>query len=174
MGTKPQKPFEQIIDELDLYPIDAFDFLREGLKHTVEKIHGEPTHLERQVQEWMAHRDITLEKLTGLYETDELPDPIAKAVRKMGGPGALNRHIDGHDLCVGLRDVAIRRWGLLASTVLARWNIRNTADFGRIVFALVENDYLQKQPHDTMDDFKDVFDFKQTFEQSYTFEISDP
>ena len=34
----------------------------------------------------------------------------------------------------------------MAKGVLARWNICRTEDIGAIIFALVENDWLQKQP----------------------------
>jgi len=53
---------------------------------------------------------------------------------------------------------------LLARTVLSRWNVRRTVDFGRIVFALVDNGYMQKTEDDTLEDFRDVFDFKSAFE----------
>jgi uncharacterized repeat protein (TIGR04138 family) len=36
-----------------------------------------------------------------------------------------------------------------------------------IIFALVENDWLQKQPADSIDDFNQVFDFDEAFDQSY-------
>ena len=59
--------------------------------------------------------------------------------------------------------MAIRRWGLVAKTVLASWNIRTTLDFGRIVYALIDNDMMQKTEGDSLEDFRDVFDFDQAF-----------
>src|SRR5689334_20631101 len=47
-----------------------------------------------------------------------------------------SRHVSGQDLCEGLREFALTEWGMLARTVLRRWNINSTMDFGRIVFAL--------------------------------------
>ncbi len=167
MTREPQRPFEEIVEELGRYPTDAFDFLREGLKYTVDKVHGEASPLELRLQEWMAHRNITIDKLESLYAAGDLPERVGQAVEKLGGPAKLNRHVDGRTLCRGLRDLARERWGLMTSTVLARWNIRATDDFGRIVFALVENDYLQTQPHDSIDDFKEVFDFKEAFDEGY-------
>src|SRR4051812_17584405 len=55
-----------------------------------------------------------------------------------------SRHVSGQDLCEGLREFALSQWGMMAQVVLARWNIRTTLDFGRIVFALVENNFMQK------------------------------
>ena len=167
MPPEPKESIQDVVESLGRFPVDAFDFLREGLQYTVENVHGEPTPLERRLHEWMATHDITLEKLSALYEAEELPEREQHAVAELGGPDALNRHVDGDVLCRGLRDLAVQKWGLLASTVLRRWNLRTTEDFGRIVFALVENDYLQRQPHDTIDDFIDVYDFEDAFDRAY-------
>ena len=61
---------------------------------------------------------------------------------------------------------ALAKWGLMARTVLARWNISKTLDFGRIVFAMVDNGVMQKTDEDTLDDFRDVFDFKSAFNEA--------
>src|SRR5918998_4374771 len=121
----PEKSLQQVVEEVGLYPIEAYEFVQQGLSFTVQKLHGEPR------------------------------DPNK------------NRHVTGQDLCEGLRELALTNWGRLAYTVLARWNIRKTIDFGRIVFALVENGYMQKTDEDELDDFKDVFDFKAAFEVDY-------
>ena len=75
----------------------------------------------------------------------------------------------------GLRDLAISRWGLLAHTVLNHWNVTTTDDFGRIVFALVENGFMQKEENDTADDFRSVFEFDEAFSTSFrlTDQVSD-
>jgi uncharacterized repeat protein (TIGR04138 family) len=123
--SHPEKSLQQIVEEVGLYPIEAYEFVQQGLSYTVTKLHGETR------------------------------DPNK------------NRHVTGQDLCQGLRDLALTNWGRLARTVLERWNIRKTIDFGRIVFALVENGYMQKTEDDVIDDFKDVFDFKRAFEADY-------
>lgn len=74
-----------------------------------------------------------------------------------------DRHISGQQLCLGLRDYAIERWGLLAPAVLEHWHIRRTDDFGRIVFAMVEHGVLSKTEEDTLEDFRAVFDFDEAF-----------
>lgn len=76
-------------------------------------------------------------------------------------------HVTGQQLCQGLRDLAIERWGMLAGTVLRRWGITGTMDFGRIVFALVQNQLLSKTEQDSIDDFRDVFDFRTAFDGQY-------
>lgn len=119
---KPEKPLHQIVEEVGLYPMEAYEFIQQGLSYTVHKLHGEVK--------------------------DE----------------SISRHVSGQQLCEGLREFALMNWGLLARTVLARWNVRRTVDFGRIVFALVDNGYMQKTEDDTLEDFRDVFDFKSAFE----------
>jgi len=77
------------------------------------------------------------------------------------------RHVSGAQLCEGLRELAHKRWGLMARQVLKRWNITSTSDFGAIVFLLVNNGWMQKQPHDSIEDFDSVYDFVEAFDHSY-------
>ncbi len=74
------------------------------------------------------------------------------------------RHITGQQLSWGLRDFAIRRYGVMARAVLRHWNINRTEDFGRIVFAMVEDGIMRKTPQDSMSDFDHVYDMNQVFE----------
>jgi uncharacterized repeat protein (TIGR04138 family) len=60
----------------------------------------------------------------------------------------------------------------MARTVLRRWNITGTLDFGRIVFALVEAGHMQKTDDDTLDDFKNVYDFRNAFESRYRIKVA--
>ncbi len=74
-----------------------------------------------------------------------------------------SRHVSGEQLCLGLRDLALDEYGLLARTVLKRWNIHSCADFGRIVFAMVDAKMMQKTDDDTIADFEEVYDFAEAF-----------
>ena len=125
-----EKRLEEVVDEVGLYPRDAYLFVQEGLGYTVNKIHG--------------------------------------ARRKQPG---MSRHVSGQDLCEGLREFALHRWGLMAGPVLERWNVRRTLDFGKIVFALVDKGLMQKTDEDQLDDFRDVYDFKNAFEAGYRIEM---
>jgi uncharacterized repeat protein (TIGR04138 family) len=101
------------------YSQEAFQFVRDGLAHTVKTIHGENKSCER--------------------------------------------HVCGQELCVGLKDYAIERYGLLARTVLSRWGINKTEDFGRIVFAMIEAGLMRKSEEDSLEDFREVFEFEEAF-----------
>lgn len=78
------------------------------------------------------------------------------------------RHVTGQELAWACRDHALERFGLLTRTVLEYWGIRETADFGRIVFALVGVGLLSTQPGDSIEDFEDVYEFGRAFEAHYT------
>jgi|TARA_B100001964_G_C14086891_1_gene532961 uncharacterized repeat protein (TIGR04138 family) len=73
------------------------------------------------------------------------------------------RHVSGQQLCMGLREFAIVRFGLLAPVVLRHWGIRRTEDFGAIVFRMVELELLRTSPQDSEDDFRTVFQFDEVF-----------
>jgi len=120
-----QNTLQRLIDEVAVYPLAAYQFVQEGLGHTVKKVHGS------QVQ----------------------PDA--------------SRHVSGRQLCEGLRELALTRWGLLSRTVLRRWNITSTLDFGRIVFALIKGGHMQRTEEDSLEDFRNVFDFRNAFESEY-------
>jgi len=100
-------------------------------------------------------------------------------IHKQPPPGKTNyidqeppsRHVTGQDLCDGLRLYAIAQYGLLARTVLRRWQITTSQDFGQIVFAMVDAGLMHKTPDDSIEDFTDVFDFAKAF--STTLSLSD-
>ena len=115
----------------------------------------------------------------GRYPLDAyafLHDALASAVKKVHGdepaePG--QRHVSGADLCLALRDAAIDRWGMLARTVLRKWNVNSTLDFGQMVYLLVDNNFMQKTDDDSLEDFRDVYDFGKAFDIRATFELKE-
>ncbi|HUO08746.1 MAG TPA: Minf_1886 family protein [Phycisphaerae bacterium] len=122
MNETTRKSLEQVVEECGRYPIEAFEFVRHGLNHTVSKIHG---------------------------------DTRTKAEQAC--------HVTGQQLCWGLRNYAIEKYGLMAETVLAHWGVVRTGDFGRIVFAMVDNKLMAKTDDDDVRDFQNVFDFSTAF-----------
>jgi len=83
------------------------------------------------------------------------------------------RHVTGQELCHGLRELALKEWGRMARIVLAHMNIRRSDDFGKIVFYLIANSLMQKQPEDTVEDFFSVFDFVDAFDRNYRIDLSE-
>jgi len=144
-----QKSLQQVVDDLGLYPAEAFEFIQQGLSYTVQKTHGQAKAPAKGTA-----------KGRQLKESKDSPDSPADAVKEP----EVSRHISGQQLCQGLLEFAQHQWGLLARTVLRRWNITSTLDFGRIVFALVDAGHMQKTDDDSLEDFKDVFDFRTAFD----------
>jgi uncharacterized repeat protein (TIGR04138 family) len=87
----------------------------------------------------------------------------AERVHSPGLQPGVSGHVSGQQLCLGLAELAIQEFGLMARTVLAGWNIHRTDDFGRIVFGLIECGAMSKTPQDSIEDFRSVYDFDETF-----------
>jgi uncharacterized repeat protein (TIGR04138 family) len=90
-------------------------------------------------------------------------------VRRRGKRG----HVTGRELLEGLRDLARDRFGLMARTVLNQWGIKGTADFGELVFNLVEEQVMSKQDSDRREDFEAVYDFEEVFDRDARIEIEE-
>ena len=73
------------------------------------------------------------------------------------------RHITGRELLEGIKNLAIEQFGGLAVMVFDVWGVRKTADFGNIVFNLVEADLMSRSDEDTREDFEAVYEFKEVF-----------
>lgn len=99
----------------------------------------------------------------GLSHTSNVIHGQAAARETSTGVSGPERHVTGAQLCMGLRDYAIQRYGMLARTVLERWHIRRTDDFGRIVFAMIDAGLMRKSDEDSEADFQGVFDFDDAF-----------
>ena len=126
---------EELVDlsRTSRYPLDAFLFVQRGLDHTVRSLHGDDEEIN-------------------LGDSPEELEAVEKS-----------RHVSGRQLCEGIRDFAIGQYGMLASLVLGHWNVRKSADFGRIVFEMVDAGLMRKTDDDRVEDFNDVFDFREAF-----------
>ncbi len=123
---------QQIFQAAGGYSPASFTFIRDGLAHTSQLVHGQSG------------------------------DPSAQSAMDLG-LAEDSRHVDGTQLCLGLRDHAIARYGLLAKSVLNNWGIYETRDFGNIIFALVDANLMRTTDEDSIEDFADVFDFDEDF-----------
>jgi uncharacterized repeat protein (TIGR04138 family) len=80
-------------------------------------------------------------------------------------------HVTGPQLLLGIRDLALREFGLMARTVFRLWGINQTADFGEIVFNLIEAGLMSKTPQDDRRDFHNVYDLDEALERGYRIEV---
>jgi uncharacterized repeat protein (TIGR04138 family) len=83
--------------------------------------------------------------------------------KKDSSRAARSQHVAGAELLNGLRMYAIEQFGPLAKTVLNAWGIMRCADFGDIVFNLIEYNVFSKTESDRREDFAEVFDFNEAF-----------
>ena len=99
----------------------------------------------------------------------EALDHTQKMVAKAGREGAREeiRHVKGQELLEGIRAFALEQFGPMALTVLNEWGVRRCADFGELVFNMVENNLLAKTKEDSRDDFSGGYDFDQAFRQPF-------
>jgi len=94
--------------------------------------------------------------------------------RMPSGEGAEpQHHVSGPELLAGIRDLALREFGLMARTVFHMWGIQRTDDFGDIVFNLVEAGLMNKTDEDARKDFHEVFDLDQALVQGYRIELEE-
>jgi uncharacterized repeat protein (TIGR04138 family) len=54
------------------------------------------------------------------------------------------RHITGRELLEGIKNLALEQFGALAIMVFDVWGVHKTADFGNIVFNLVEAEMMSR------------------------------
>ena len=85
-------------------------------------------------------------------------------------PVGREHHVTGQELCEAIRRYALQQYGYMAKTVLNRWGIHKTGDFGEIVFNLIRIGQMRKTPSDTQVDFEDVYDFDVAFKQDFKIE----
>ena len=76
-------------------------------------------------------------------------------------------HLSGRELLEGIRELSLRKFGLLARDVLRHWGVHATEDFGRIVFELVERGEMRKTEQDRIGDFLAVYEFSEAPDAAY-------
>jgi len=76
-------------------------------------------------------------------------------------------HVSGPELLAGVRDLALREFGLMARTVFRMWGVNSTADFGEIVFNLIEANLMSKTDEDCRADFAGVYDLDEALVRDY-------
>jgi uncharacterized repeat protein (TIGR04138 family) len=94
-------------------------------------------------------------------------EPPEVAEGEQPAPLDQRHHISGQELVHGVRDLALREFGLMARTVFQQWGIHSTDDFGEMVFNLVEAGLMSKTDEDTRADFHAVYDLDQALVKGY-------
>ena len=83
----------------------------------------------------------------------------------------VQRHVSGTELMQGVRELALREFGLMARTVFRQWGVNCTGDFGNIVFNLIGAELMSKTPEDALADFEDQYDLDEALVQGFRLEL---
>lgn len=85
----------------------------------------------------------------------------------------LEGHVTGKQLLEGIKDLALQRYGTMTKMVFEHWGVKETIDFGNIVFNMVNEKVLGKTEEDKIDDFKNIYDFDEVFVKNYKLDVKD-
>ncbi|HAB16828.1 MAG TPA: hypothetical protein PLX89_14535 [Verrucomicrobiota bacterium] len=77
------------------------------------------------------------------------------------------RHVSAQELLEGIREYALTQFGPMSCLVFDEWGVRTCADFGEIVFNMIEAQILSKTEADSRDDFRNGFDFVEAFRRPF-------
>tara|TARA_B100000700_G_scaffold64608_3_gene71264 strand:- start:1881 stop:2327 length:447 start_codon:yes stop_codon:yes gene_type:complete len=72
-------------------------------------------------------------------------------------------HLTGQQLCEAIRQYSLAQFGYMAKTVLNSWGLKETLDFGEVVYNLIDIEMMRKSDSDSKDDFAEVYDFDRVF-----------
>ncbi len=97
-----------------------------------------------------------------------LRDALDHTLRKSRGEGqAEDRHVSGKELVHGIREYALKEFGPMVMTVFEEWGILSCADFGEIVFNLIEARVFGQTEDDRKEDFAGHYDFQEAFVEPF-------
>jgi len=93
-------------------------------------------------------------------------DALQYTVEKLGKESLpkQQRHVSGRDLVQALSEYGMNQFGPLTASVFEHWGVRQTRDFGEIVFNLVGANLMSKTEDDCIEDFTNVYDFNDEFD----------
>lgn len=95
---------------------------------------------------------------------------------KLAGKDGLQgpaRHVTGREVLDGMREHALTAFGPLAAYVWRAWGVRETFDWGQVVFLLVDHGLLKRQDSDSIEEFRGVYDFDDAFVGAYEQRLRD-
>lgn len=129
-----QHPLAVVLQQDPRYRLEAYDFVRDALGFAQDCLR---MGVEAEVP----------------WSEEDLPEAEER----------VERHLSGQQLCEAIRQYAIDEFGLMAKPVLNSWGIRETGDFGEIVYNLIAVGLMKKSEQDRREDFDDVYDFEEAF-----------
>jgi uncharacterized repeat protein (TIGR04138 family) len=129
---------EELVRRDPRYAYEAYEFVFAALAHT--------------------------QKVLGRVPQEPAEEPAEEPSEEAA---VVEHHVSGPELLDGIRDLALREFGLMARTVFRMWGIESTGDFGEIVFNLIEANLMSKTEGDSRADFVGVYDLDQALVHDY-------
>ena len=77
------------------------------------------------------------------------------------------RHVSGQELLDGIRRFGLQQFGPMTATVFEEWGVKNSRDYGEIVFNMLEIGLLAKTDQDSREDFQNGYDFTEAFRKPF-------
>ena len=109
----------------------------------------------------------------GLYYTQKMLGRAPQTPGEIDPQDEAKHHVSGPELAEGIRQLALREFGLMARTVFHMWGLRRTDDFGEIVFNLIEGGLMSRTDEDTRQDFRGIYDFDEALVQGYRIQLDE-
>lgn len=107
--------------------------------------------------------DTRFERKAYTFVRQALDHTVKEMKRQQPERTGKSQHVTGAELLQGIRAYALDQFGPLTKTVLNSWGVRRCADFGDIVFNLIEYNVFSKTDNDRREDFADLYDFDEVF-----------
>ena len=98
---------------------------------------------------------------------------VMSALDKTLGRFDKPRHVSGQELLASIRSEAREQFGPMAASVFEYWGIKNSFDFGHIVFNMVREGILSKTESDSLSDFENTVFFENLFDTVSGYRLRD-
>ena len=105
---------------------------------------------------------------------DFVYDALAYSAKRLGrsrpdaaDPEETDEHVSAAEFFQGVRELAVREFGLMAPTVFRAWGVRRTDDFGEIIRNLIDAGLVDPAAADDQGSFHEVIDLQDGLVSGY-------
>ncbi len=161
----PDYSIAQLLQEDRRYALEAYIFVSEALQYAQNVLHMgvETASLPSDDPPEESH-EMPQRQPGEAEDPSECDDDF---VIKSMEERERQQHVSGQQLCEAIRRYALEQYGYMAKTVLNRWGVHETSDFGEIVFNLIRIGQMRKTPSDAQVDFDNIYDFETAFKAGF-------
>lgn len=113
-----------------------------------------------------------LGEYTDAAEEEEIDDetyPQDDAAQDEDAENDDSNGVTAEQICVVAVEYAVRAYGLMARTILAKLGLRTTGDLGDVVYKMIDAGLIFPSEGETRADFDDVFDLGEELDRRFKF-----